>query len=60
MEKWASPIRSETVLLESVGMPRPARRYEIWKRLGECRDAIACGAVRDCTQIDPATALAPT
>jgi ArsR family transcriptional regulator, arsenate/arsenite/antimonite-responsive transcriptional repressor len=31
------------------------RRYEILKRLGECRDAIACGAVRDCTRIDPAT-----
>jgi ArsR family transcriptional regulator, arsenate/arsenite/antimonite-responsive transcriptional repressor len=31
------------------------RRYEILKRLGECRDAIACGAVRDCTQIDAAT-----
>ena len=31
------------------------RRYEILKRLGECRDPIACGAVRDCTRIDPAT-----
>ncbi len=31
------------------------RRYEILKRLGECRDALACGAVRDCTRIDPAT-----
>jgi ArsR family transcriptional regulator len=31
------------------------RRYEILKRLGECRDAIACGAVRDCTRIDAAT-----
>jgi ArsR family transcriptional regulator, arsenate/arsenite/antimonite-responsive transcriptional repressor len=31
------------------------RRYEILMRLGECRDAIACGAVRDCTQIDAAT-----
>jgi ArsR family transcriptional regulator, arsenate/arsenite/antimonite-responsive transcriptional repressor len=31
------------------------RRYEILKRLGECRDAITCGAVRDCTRIDPAT-----
>jgi ArsR family transcriptional regulator len=31
------------------------RRYEILMRLGECRDAIARGAVRDCTQIDPAT-----
>ena len=31
------------------------RRYEILKRLGECRDAIACSTVRDCTRIDPAT-----
>jgi len=31
------------------------RRYEILKRLGECRDALACGTVRDCTRIDPAT-----
>src|SRR5580693_6844664 len=31
------------------------RRYEILKRLGECPDALACGAVRDCTRIDPAT-----
>ena len=31
------------------------RRYEILKRLGECRDAIACGTVRDCTGINPAT-----
>jgi hypothetical protein len=25
------------------------RRYEILKRLGERPDALACGAVRDCT-----------
>ena len=31
------------------------RRYEILKRLGECREAIACGVVRDCTGINPAT-----
>jgi len=31
------------------------RRYEILKRLGECRDALACGAVRDCMGINPAT-----
>jgi ArsR family transcriptional regulator len=31
------------------------RRYEILKRLGGCRDAIACGTVRDCMRIDPAT-----
>ena len=31
------------------------RRYEILKRLGECRDAIACSTVRDCMAINPAT-----
>ncbi|WOJ90753.1 helix-turn-helix domain-containing protein [Methylocapsa polymorpha] len=31
------------------------RRYEILKRLGERRDALACGAVRDCMGINPAT-----
>ncbi len=31
------------------------RRYEILKRLGECRDATPCGTVRDCTGINPAT-----
>jgi ArsR family transcriptional regulator, arsenate/arsenite/antimonite-responsive transcriptional repressor len=31
------------------------RRYEILKRLGECRDAISCGTVRDCLGINPAT-----
>jgi ArsR family transcriptional regulator len=30
------------------------RRYEILKRLGERRDALACGAVRDCMGITPA------
>ena len=31
------------------------RRYEIFKRLGERADALACGAVRDCMSINPAT-----
>ena len=31
------------------------RRYEIVKRLGERPDALACGAVRDCMGINPAT-----
>ena len=31
------------------------RRYEILKRLGEHPDALACGAVRNCTGISPAT-----
>ena len=30
-------------------------RYEILKRLGECRDVLACCVVRDCTGISPAT-----
>jgi ArsR family transcriptional regulator, arsenate/arsenite/antimonite-responsive transcriptional repressor len=31
------------------------RRYEILKRLGEHPDALACGVVRDCLGISPAT-----
>jgi ArsR family transcriptional regulator len=31
------------------------RRYEILKRLAEHRDAVACGAVRDCTNISAPT-----
>jgi ArsR family transcriptional regulator len=31
------------------------RRYEILKRLGAHKDALACTAVRDCTGINPAT-----
>ncbi|HTV33978.1 MAG TPA: helix-turn-helix domain-containing protein [Methylocella sp.] len=31
------------------------RRYEILKRLGEHKEALACGAVRGCTGINPAT-----
>ncbi len=31
------------------------RRYEILKRLGGRREALACGAVRDCMDITPAT-----
>jgi DNA-binding transcriptional ArsR family regulator len=31
------------------------RRYEILKRLGERPDALACGVVRDCMGINPAT-----
>lgn len=31
------------------------RRYEILKRLGDCKDALACGEVRGCTGISPAT-----
>jgi len=31
------------------------RRYEILKRLGERPEALACGTVRDCMSINPAT-----
>ncbi len=31
------------------------RRYEILKHLGKRRDALSCGAVRDCLAISPAT-----
>ncbi len=31
------------------------RRYEILKQLGECEKALACGTVRDCMDISPAT-----
>ena len=31
------------------------RRYEFLKPLGERPDALACGAVRDCRGINPAT-----
>ena len=31
------------------------RRYEILKRLGEHSDALACGTVRNCLGISPAT-----
>jgi ArsR family transcriptional regulator len=31
------------------------RRYEILKRLAARKDALACGAVRDCLDISPAT-----
>ena len=31
------------------------RRYEILKRLGECRDATSCGTVGDCMGINAAT-----
>jgi ArsR family transcriptional regulator len=31
------------------------RRYEILKRLSERPEALACGAVRDCMSINPAT-----
>ncbi len=31
------------------------RRYEIVKRLGECKDALACESVRDCFDITAPT-----
>jgi ArsR family transcriptional regulator len=55
MSKPASKtLTADQVLLIAKALA-DRRRYEILKRLGECRDAIACGTVRDCTGINPAT-----
>ncbi len=55
MSKPAGKTLSQDQVLLIAKALGDRRRYEILKRLGECRDAIACGAVRDCTQIDAAT-----
>jgi ArsR family transcriptional regulator, arsenate/arsenite/antimonite-responsive transcriptional repressor len=54
------PERAEKALTEDqvLLIAKPLgdrRRYDILKRLGQGRDAIACGVVRDCTKIDAAT-----
>jgi ArsR family transcriptional regulator, arsenate/arsenite/antimonite-responsive transcriptional repressor len=54
------PERGEKALIEDQVLQiakalGDRRRYEILKRLGQGRDAIACGVVRDCTKIDAAT-----
>jgi ArsR family transcriptional regulator, arsenate/arsenite/antimonite-responsive transcriptional repressor len=48
------PLTEDQVLLIAKALS-DRRRYEILKRLGECRDALACGVVRDCTRIEPST-----
>ena len=53
-ERAEKRLTEEQVLLIAKALG-DRRRYEILKRLGEGRDAIACGIVRDCTKIDAAT-----
>ena len=59
MSKLAGkPLTQDQIILIAKALG-DRRRYEIVKRLGERPDALACGAVRDCTGINPAT-LSPT
>jgi ArsR family transcriptional regulator len=53
-ERAEKTVTDEQVLLIAKALS-DRRRYEILKRLGQGRDAIACGVVRDCTKIDAAT-----
>jgi ArsR family transcriptional regulator len=55
MSKPAGKTLTEDQVLLIAKALGDRRRYEILKRLGECRDAIACGTVRDCMGINPAT-----
>ncbi len=55
MSKPASKTLTEDQVLLIAKALGDRRRYEILKRLGECRDALACCAVRDCMGINPAT-----
>jgi ArsR family transcriptional regulator, arsenate/arsenite/antimonite-responsive transcriptional repressor len=55
MSKLASKTLTEDQVLLIAKALADRSRYEILKRLGECRDAIACGTVRDCMGINPAT-----
>lgn len=55
MSKLADKTLTEDQVLLIAKAMGDRSRYEILKRLGECRDAIACGTVRDCTGINPAT-----
>jgi ArsR family transcriptional regulator len=50
----AQRLSEEQVLQIAKALGDP-RRYEILKRIGERPDALACGAVRDCLGINPAT-----
>ncbi len=53
-EPVANTLTEYQILLIAKALGDP-RRYEILKRLGEREDALACGAVRDCMGINPAT-----
>src|ERR1700726_331809 len=55
MSKLAGKTLTEDQVLLIAKALGDRRRYEILKRLGECRDATACGAVRSSTRIDAAT-----
>ncbi|MGO9673871.1 MAG: ArsR/SmtB family transcription factor [Methylocella sp.] len=53
-EPAGSALSEDQVLLIAKALA-DRRRYEILKRLGGCREAVACVAVRDCMGITPAT-----
>jgi len=55
MSKPAGKTLTEDQVLLIAKAVGDRRRYEILKRLGERPDTLACGAVRDCTGINPAT-----
>lgn len=55
MSELAGKVLTEEQALLIAKALGDRRRYEILKRLGEHKDALACGAVRDCTGINPAT-----
>jgi len=55
MSKPAGKTLTEDQVLLIAKALGDRRRYEILKRLGECRDAVACGTVRDSTRIGAAT-----
>src|SRR3977135_3821646 len=52
-EPAAKTLTDDQVLLIAKALG-DRRRYEILKRLGECPDALACCAVRDCMGINSA------
>ncbi len=54
MSEPPKALTEEQVLLiaKAIG---DRRRYDILKRLAARREALACGAVRDCMSINPAT-----
>jgi ArsR family transcriptional regulator len=55
MSKPADKTLTEDQVLLIAKALGDRRHYEILMRLGKGRDAIACGTVRDCMGINPAT-----
>jgi ArsR family transcriptional regulator len=55
MSESAGQMLTEEKVLSIAKALGDRRRYEILKRLGECRDATACGVVRSSTRIDAPT-----